>query len=121
MRKLVKDSEDNVMVLVSPNGFIPDGYTEVPAEEIDAEELILARKNKMDQIRGKRDAMMNVHDKVYLIALKDSTSTITLLIDRTALLDLPETAQTDIDALTTVEDVKAYDAFSGLTLSRSYE
>jgi hypothetical protein len=121
MRKLIKDSEDNVMVLVSPNGFIPDGYTEVPSEEVDTEELILARKNKMDEVRSQRDEMMVVHDKVYLIALKDSSSTVALLTDRTALLDLPEDAQTAVDALTTIEDIKAYDAFSGLTLSRSYE
>ncbi len=112
MRKLIKDSEDNVFELNSLNGSIPDGYTEVPSEELDAEELALARKKKVESVRSQRDAMMLVHDKVYLIALKDATDTTTILADRQLLLDLPEDAQTAIDALATKEDVEAYDAFA---------
>lgn len=121
MRKLVKDSENNVMELISINGFIPPGYTEVPSEEVEAEELALARKRKMEEVRSRRDAMMLVHDKVYLIALKDSADTTAMLADRTTLLDLPAVTQAAIDAMLTKEEVQAYDAFSGLNLSQSYE
>ena len=121
MRKLVKDAQDNVMVLVSPNGFIPDGYTLVAEEEVDAEELNLARVKKMAEVRNKRDALMLSHDRQYLIAIKDNASKANLDSDRSTLLDLPELAQTEVDALTTVEDIQAYDAFSELTLSESYE
>jgi hypothetical protein len=121
MRKLVKDSEDNVMVLVSSNGFIPDGYTLVAEEEIAAEELILARSNKMGEVRAKRNAMLLKNDTAFVIAQKDAASTTGISADAVILRDLPESAQTAVDALTTVEDIKAYDAFAGLTLSRSYE
>jgi hypothetical protein len=121
MRKLIKDSENNIFELESINGFIPPGYTEVPAEELEAEELTLARKNKIDEVRSKRDRMMIVHDKIYLIALKDNSSTTAILADRQVLLDLPEVAQGAVNVLETVEDIKAYDAFAGLSLSRSYE
>jgi len=121
MRKLVKDSEDNVMELVSLNGFIPDGYTEVPENEIEAEELSLTRIKKMTQVRSQRDSMMLSHDKKYMIALKDATDTTAMLADRTILLDLPAVAQVAIDALVTKEDIEAHDAFNGLSLSESYE
>jgi len=121
MRKLIKDSENNVMELVSLNGFIPDGFTEVAVEDISTEELSLARKNKMAEIRSKRDAMLLVNDKVWIIASKTSASVTNIETDAATLRDMTIDAQTDIDSLTTVEDIKAYDAFAGLTLSRSYE
>jgi len=121
MRKLVKDAQDNVMVLISLNGSIPDGYTEVPENEVAAEELTLARTSKMAEVRNKRDAMMVSHDKQYLIALKDGADTANMLADRTILLDLPAVAQVAIDALETKEEVEAYDAFDGLSLNETYE
>jgi hypothetical protein len=121
MKKLIKDSEGNVAELISLNGFIPDGYTLVAEEEIEAEEIALARKNKMAEVRAKRDAMLLKNDTAFVIAQKDSASTTALVADAQVLRDLPELAQTEVDALATVESIKAYDAFTGLGLSRSYE
>lgn len=121
MRKLVRDSENNVFRIHSLNGSIPSEYTEVPEEEIAAEELNIARAKKMIQIRAQRDSMMEVHDKVYLIALKDAADTTAILADRQIMLDIPEDAQTAIDALESAEDIETYDAFDALGLSRSYE
>jgi len=121
MRKLVKDSEDNVMVLVSPNGFIPDGYTEVPSEELEAEELALVKRNKMSEIRAKRDSWLLANDKKWLIASKKQESTNLLEQDAAVLRNLPESAEAALAFISTVENVKSYDAFSGLVLSQSYE
>lgn len=114
MRKLVKDTNGTVMELVSPNGFIPDGFELVPEEELGAEELALARKNKLAEIRAERDARLLVNDKQWLIASKtaqDKTSIETLA---QTLRDLPEAAETALNALNDVEAIKAYDAFAGL-------
>lgn len=121
MKKLLRDSENNVVQLVTIDGKIPTGYTEVPEEEVQVEELALARKFKLEEVRLKRDAMLVVHDKLFLIALKDGTSTTSLLADRSILLDLPELAESELAALETVEDIKSYDCFSGLALNGDYE
>lgn len=122
MRKLIKDSEGNVAELMAVDpSFIPTGWTEVPAEEVDAEELTLARKYKMDAVRAKRNAWLLINDKEWLIAAKKNESTAGLEADAVALRDLPEAAETALDALSSVEDVEAYDAFAGLSLSVSYE
>lgn len=80
-----------------------------------------ARTCKIDEIRAKRDKMMLNHDKQYLIAMKDSASTTDLDADRATLLDLPAAAQTALDALTDLDDIKNHDAFATLTLAGSYE
>lgn len=121
MGKLYKDENDNVVSISSVNGFVPPGYTELPAEEVEAAELDRARSKKMTSVRAQRDGMMLVHDKKYMIALKDSADTADLLADRTALLDLPAAAQAAVDALETKEEIDAYDAFDGLSLNEDYE
>jgi hypothetical protein len=121
MRKLIKDSEDNVFEMDSLNGLIPDGYTEVPAEEIEAKELALAKRNKMSEIRAKRDSWLLANDKKWLIASKKAEPTNLLEQDAAVLRNLPESAEAALAFISTVENVKSYDAFSGLVLSQSYE
>ena len=120
MRKLIKDSEGNLARLNSLNGLIPDGWTEVPAEELDAEELNLARTKKMSSIRSQRDEMLLTNDKLWLIASKKGEDTAALEADADTLRDLPEAAQTALDALETTEEVEAYDAFADLELAGEY-
>lgn len=123
MRKLIKDSQGNIgeLVLASDIDFMPEGWSEVPAEELEAEELALARRNKMAEIRLKRDVWLLVNDKEWLIKSKKQESTVALEADAEALRDLPEAAQAAVDAMSSPEDIRAYDAFSGLSLSMSYE
>ena len=121
MRKLVKDSEDNVMVLNSVNGFIPDGYTLVADEDIDAAEIVIARARKMVEIRAKRDYMLVENDKQWLIASKKAESTTTLEADAVILRDMTDDAQTAIDAESDLQTVKDYDAFASITLAGTYE
>ncbi len=121
MKILVKDSEDNVMELISVNGFVPPGFTLVAEENIAEEELALARKFKMNKIRAQRDRFLVQNDKEWLIASKKSESTVDLEADAQILRDLPEAAETVLDAMTVVEDIEAHDAFAELELSRSYE
>lgn len=121
MKILVKDSNDNVMELDSVNGSIPEGLTAVPQEDSDAAELSLSKKNKLGEIRSKRDSMLSKNDTVWMISKKKNESTTAIEADAEILRDLPELAETELDELTDVEDIKAYDCFSGLALSRSYE
>lgn len=114
MRKLVKDSNGTVMELVSPNGFIPDGFELVPEQEIDSEELVLARRNKLAEIRAERDARLLVNDKTWLIASKTGQDKSSIETAAQTLRDLPEAAETALDALNDVEAIKAYNAFAGL-------
>jgi hypothetical protein len=111
MRKLVKDQENNVMVLVSPNGFIPPGYTEVPSEEVEAEEIILARKNRLGAIRAERDSLLLINDKNWLIASKKGESTTSIETEAQNLRDIPEMAEDDLALLESVEDIEAYNPF----------
>lgn len=60
-------------------------------------------------------------DKLWLIASKKNEDTTSLETDAETLRDLPELAQTELALLETVEDIKAYDCFTGLVLSGSYE
>lgn len=114
MRILVKDENNNVMVLTSVNGFIPPGYTQVPEEELAEQELALARKDKMTEIRTERDRRLLENDKEWLIASKTGQSTATIETEAQTLRDLPEAAEVALAALTTIEDIKNYDAFSGM-------
>lgn len=121
MRILVKDENNNVMILTSVNGFIPPGFTVVPQEEIATEELILARKDRLASVRAERDKKLLQNDKLWLIASKKGEPTAGLETDAQTLRDLPELAETELAALETVEDIKAYDCFSGLALNGDYE
>lgn len=114
MRKLVKDSSGNVAELLSLNGSIPGGWEEVPVEELESTELSLAKANKMIQIRAERDRRLVENDRQWLIASKTGQPTTTVESAAQTLRDLPEAAETALNALTTVEDIKAYDAFAEL-------
>ena len=111
MRILVKDSNDNILVLTSVNGFIPEGYTVVPQEELEQEELSLSKKNKLEEIRSKRNSLLVENDKQWLIKSKKGQSTTALEAEAQALRDLPEEAETALNAMTTLEDIAAYDPF----------
>jgi hypothetical protein len=121
MRKLIKDQEGNVAELFSVNGLIPEGFTEVPSEELADSELLVARKLKMESVRTRRNSLLIQNDKLWLIASKKGESTTGLEADAETLRDLPELAQTELDALEAVEDIQAYDCFAGLALTGDYE
>jgi len=108
MAKLYKDSEDNIVSIISVNGTIPDGYTELIAEEIDAAELQRCKDSKIADIKMKRDIKLLANDKEWIIASKSGNDTVSIVATRDALLADVETAETDIAALTTKEEVKAF-------------
>ena len=120
MKKLVKDQNGNLAELISPSGFIPEGWQLVPENQLEASELSLAKRDKMAEVRAERNRMLKVNDEAWIIASKTGQATTALEADAQALRDLPEAIESALDALTSAEDVKAYDAFSNLQLSRSY-
>lgn len=111
MKLLVRDSENNVMELISINGFIPPGLTLVPQEEIEGEELALARKKRLAEIRGERDQKLLDNDKAWLIASKTGQSTTAIETEAQNLRDIPELAEDELALLESVEDIKAYNPF----------
>lgn len=111
MKKIVKDSENNLMELISLNGLIPDGYTEVSEEEVEAAQLQIAKQRKMSAIRSTRDQRLVENDKQWLIASKKGESTTAIETEAQALRDLPEAAELALSELETVEDILAYDPF----------
>jgi len=111
MRLLVRDENGHVMVLNSVNGFVPPGYTLVPSEDQEAEEIALARKNKLGEIRAKRDELLLANDKAWLIASKKGLSTTALEAEAETLRDLPETVELALAELETLEEIAAYEAF----------
>lgn len=121
MRILVKDENDKVMILESIDGIIPSGLTAVPSEDLETSELIVARETKLSEIRSKRDLMLAKNDTLWLIASKKGEPTTSLEADAETLRDLPELAETELNALETVEEIQAYDCFSGLALTGDYE
>lgn len=121
MKKLVKDADGNIVTLVSVNGSIPDGWTELSEEELSDGELSFARKIKLGAIRSRRDLMLIQNDKAWIIASKKGEPVTSISADAQILRDLPEAAQTALDAMESVEDIEAYDAFADLELSQSYE
>lgn len=121
MKRLVKDQNGNLAELVSPSGFIPEGWELVPENELEVSELAVAKRDKMTEIRAERNRMLKANDEAWLIASKTGQATTALESDAQILRDMTEAAETALDALTTVEDIKAHDAFASLNLSRSYE
>lgn len=124
MRKLAKDSDGNLVEIISTKGDIPSDFTEVPQEEVDSEELALARANKMAEIRTERDGMLEQNDVMWLIAAKKGESTADIEADAQELRDMTIAAQTYVDGVTDIEnidDIKDYDAFASLTLTQTYE
>lgn len=111
MRILVKDSNNNVMVLLSLNGSIPSGLTVVPQEEIATEELALARKDRLAAIRAERDQKLLDNDKAWLIASKTGASVTAIESEAQNLRDIPEMAEDELALLETIEEIKAYNPF----------
>ncbi len=122
MKRLIKNSENVIaeVVLVSATN-IPEGWELVPSEEELDAQLSLAKRDKLAEIREKRDAMLFKNDILWLIASKKGEATTALEADADTLRDLPELAETELDALSDVEDIQAYDCFSGLALTGDYE
>lgn len=111
MRILVKDENNVVMVLNSVNGFIPPGFSVVPQEEVEAEEIALARKDRLAAIRAERDQKLVDNDKAWLIASKKGQSTTALETEAQNLRDIPEMAEDELALLETIEEIKAYNPF----------
>ena len=124
MSKLYKDLEDNIVAISSINGFVPEGYTEVPIEEVDAAKLVRARSKKMAEIRAQRDSMLIQNDKMWLIESKKGNATTDIEADAVELRNMTTAAQTAVDAIidiADIDDIKNHDAFSSLTLTQTYE
>jgi len=111
MKKLVKDSENNVMELISVNGLIPSGFTLVPEEELEAEELSLARKDRLAAIRAERNQKLRENDTQWLIASKTGQSLTAIETEAQNLRDIPELAEDELALLTDLEAIKAYNPF----------
>lgn len=111
MRILVKDSNNNVLVLNSPLGFIPAGFTKVAQEDISIEELKLARKDKLEEIRASRNKRLKNNDKAWLIASKTGASLTAIEAEAQNLRDIPEMAEDELALLETIEEIKAYNPF----------
>lgn len=121
MKRLVKNAEGSTVILIAPPEILPPGFSEIAPEEMATEELALAIKEKLVNVRAKRDDMLAINDKLWLIASKKGESTTGLEADAETLRDLPELAETELEAMETVEDVQAYDCFAGLALNGDYE
>lgn len=119
---LLKDQDGKVveMIQVKP-GFIPDGYELVPEEDINTEELKLARAARMIEIRAKRDQMLKINDREWLIAKKMNQPTEDIEADAQILRMVPQTAQTELNKKRSLNTIKSYDVFADLELARSYE
>lgn len=121
MRLLVKDKDGNVAEMISVNGKIPDGWEPVAEEDISTEELRIARASKMAELRAKRDAMLKINDREWMIAKKMNQPTDDIEADAQKLRMAPQTAQTELNKKRSVNTIKAYDVFVDLELARSYE
>ena len=121
MKIYAKDSEDNIVLINSLKGAIPEGFTEVSEEDLSSAKLSFARKNKEANIRAKRDQLLLNSDKDFLIALSKNESTEDIESDKTLLRDMMETVVSDLAAKKAETTIAAYDPFESLGLSRSYE
>jgi hypothetical protein len=113
MRKLIKDQNGNVFELASPKGFIPDGYTEVPAEELDnaeaaisAQKLGASRDAKLNEVRAAREPKLKRADILTNIAYLDAwddTKKAALKDFRQALLDITNPYKADASLLDSLD------------------
>lgn len=84
-------------------------------------DLPTVRAMKLEEIRAKRDAMLKKSDERFVEELSKAADTSAIEADKQALRDLMATAETDLSSKIKDTTIDAYDAFSGLTLSESYE
>lgn len=84
-------------------------------------DLPAARVSKLDEIRAKRDDMLKQSDAKWIEETSKGASVTNIEADKTALRNLPASAQTALDALATSSEIADYDAFSGLSLNYSYD
>ena len=86
-----------------------------------AVDMTLARAAKMEEIRAKRDAMLEKSDKLYIEQLTKGQDTSDVEADKNALRDMTVAAQVVVDAEDDADALEAMDAFAGLSLNNSYE
>lgn len=113
MRRLIKDSDNNVFEMHSINGFIPPGYTEVSAEDSEAAEASIAsqklseaRAAKLEEVRNARKPKLKRVDVLMNIAYLNSWTgpEKTQLKDyRQALLDITESYKDDAATLDSLD------------------
>ena len=69
------------------------------------------REAKLAEIRTERDKQLEANDKAWMIATKKAEDTTALEVAAQVLRDLPANAQANLNALETVAEIEAYDAF----------
>jgi hypothetical protein len=105
MKKLVKNSDNDIVILFSVDGSIPNGYTEVSEEEMEAAQATIAskqldssRNDKLSEIRAAREAKLKRADILCNLAYLNSWTTQEkneLKAYRQALLDITNSYKTD--------------------------
>lgn len=88
--------------------------------EVDLDRL---RQKRLDEIEAEQKALLELTDKPWVEAMTKSDATMQSEIeaDKTAIRAVNNQAVTDLAALTTAEDIMAYDPIPALTLNRTYE
>lgn len=83
-------------------------------------DLAQARTKVLNLRRATRDEMLIKNDAMWAEASKRGQDVTDILADAEKLRDMPETAQTELDALTDLDEIWEYDPFAGLELTQSY-
>ena len=85
-------------------------------------DMVGARAQKMQEIRAKRDEMLDNSDKKWVEATtKGEASDVSdIEADKVALRDMAVAAQAAVDAETDPDNLESMDAFSGLSLNKVY-
>lgn len=75
----------------------------------------LARTQRMNEIRAKRDELLKKSDAKYMELLSKGSDLTDIQALKQSLRDVPQ--NTDLSAISDLEELKAHDAFAGLNLS----
>lgn len=140
MKKIYKDSSDNIYMVNMVSSFTPpEDWTHICDDPetlpmlkyfeawIDdgnggvKVDLPTAREMKLDEIRAKRNAMLKRSDERFVEELSKGADTTAIEADKTALRDMTTQAETDLSSKIKDTTIDAYDAFSSLSLSEDYE
>jgi len=141
MKRIYKDSEDNIRVVSIKTSFTPpEDWTfvgDVENEDIPTNkykncwvdngsggikiDLPKARVQKENEIRTERDRILKLTDNAFLIALSKAEATTNIEADKVLLRDMMADVTTDLSSKIAATTIDAYDGFAAVTLAGTYE
>jgi len=103
--ELPKDEETGKYIY--PDRYFRKSWRKSGASSISVN-LAVARSEKMDKLRAKRDELLKATDEEYVKLLSQGADLTAIQTRKQELRDMPDTRQAELDAISDIEELKNY-------------